>query len=42
MKILLFILNFISAMPKKETQPQAFPGLNPGRIVGGIEADRNE
>jgi trypsin len=40
--IVLALVALASAMPKKETQPQAFPGLNPGRIVGGVEADRNE
>lgn len=29
-------------MPKKETQPLGFPGLNLGNIVGGVEAIPND
>ncbi|XP_021965908.2 trypsin [Folsomia candida] len=38
----LVALASVPAIPKKQTQLDAFTGLNHGKIVGGVEADRNE
>jgi secreted trypsin-like serine protease len=38
----LALIGMAAAMPKKEIETLAFPGRNPGRIVGGVEAAMNE
>jgi trypsin len=40
--VVLALVAMATAMPTKEGQPQTFIGLNPGRIVGGVEAAMHE